>query len=144
MRTIRIYRRFWSPALLEEVSTKVIALGAERLFATDNGGRQLFEWKQLDAPDLWNACLDLLGGGAVLAPYVIRYPAGVELRPHSDSGCMRLIALVRTSGPGGQLFIEGAPALLDVGDAAVFQDDMRHEVTKVMGERWTITMGAKS
>lgn len=139
---VTLIRRFYNPELLREACMRVIATG--RLFATDNGGRELFEWTPEDQLDLWEWCLVHLGDGKVVAPYVIRYPSGVEVKPHSDSGAMRLVALALASGAGGALLCGGTEVPLEVGDAVVFNDKVPHAVTRIVGgERWTLTLGVQ-
>lgn len=137
-----VVRGFWPAEAVRAAWERVAAAG--RLFATDNGGRELLSWKREDSPDLWDAAMGRLGGdldSEAHATYAIRYLNGLELKPHSDAGNQRMVLVARAPLSGGVLQVEGRDVPLDVGDALFFTDSRRHAVTRVVGERWALTMG---
>ncbi len=148
---VNIVRAFWPAEGLIALCERILSSGRSY---KDNPGkfssggeRQLFDWARVDAPDLWDACYLRLGPSAVLepggvvAPRMIRYGDGVTLGPHVDQGHTRLIVLAKAATAGGLLSVEDEVVLLDPGDAVVFNDATSHSVSKVVGERWTVTMG---
>ena len=78
----------------------------------------------------------LLGEPLMVDAWLLRYPVGSEIPAHVDPPIggmchVRVNALVLGS-IGGLLYLDGAEAPLDEGDALVFRPDaVRHQVTKI-------------
>ncbi|MDB4964001.1 MAG: hypothetical protein JWP01_4000 [Myxococcales bacterium] len=80
--------------------------------------------------------------------YFIRYLDGAHIPPHTDEAQhgkrhRRINAVLTQAARGGELFIDGRPVELAVGDAVLFHPDSEiHEVTKVGGPRLLFSVGA--
>jgi hypothetical protein len=80
--------------------------------------------------------------------YVIRYLDGAHIPAHVDSAQhgrrhRRINALLAQPQSGGDLYIDDAHVVLDIGDAVLFEPDReRHYVTPVVGTRLLFSVGA--
>jgi predicted 2-oxoglutarate/Fe(II)-dependent dioxygenase YbiX len=80
--------------------------------------------------------------------YLIRYCDGTYIAKHVDDAQhgkrhRRINAVLTAADLGGELWIEGAPLELAVGDAVRFYPDREiHEVTRVTGTRLLFSVGA--
>ena len=89
-----------------------------------------------------------LGDPVLFDAWLLRYPVGSEIPAHVDPPIdglshVRLNALV-LAGQGGLLYLDGAEAPLDEGEALLFRPDVvRHQVTRVeRNPRLVFSVGA--
>ncbi len=90
----------------------------------------------------------LLGAPLLVDAWLLRYPVGSEIPSHLDPPIegmchVRMNALV-LAGAGGLLYLDGAEAQFDEGDAQLFRPDVvRHQVTRVeRNPRLVFSVGA--
>ena len=80
--------------------------------------------------------------------YVIRYVDGAHIPEHVDAAQhgrrhRRINAVLARPRSGGDLYIDHAPVVLDIGDAVLFEPDREtHYVTPVVGTRLLFSVGA--
>ena len=87
----------------------------------------------------------LLVGGRRFDAYLLRFPSGSYLPPHTDelddAGHLRLNLVLRPARRGGEFICQGA--ILDRPRIKLFRSDLHtHRVTPVeAGTRWVLSLG---